>query len=752
MVDLPMPRVLGYCDDWSKAAGDTIRFRIASLTGARAYRAQLVRVISPDTGPDGPGLKTEDVAAPLNGAHEAAQRPIPCGSFVLVDRPDAVGGLTSFTVQALVQPMLRERPQQAIVSTLVEGSRKPGFALLQDERGALAIHFADGTRISTGEPMQLGRWHHVAASIDAARGEVFLRQTPLPARGFDRPAAIEAAGGASPGRLAPGAVRIGAVGREGPAPGRFASWLFNGKIEAPSLADRALTPDEIRACAAAGTTMPPAGSVRAAWDFTQDISTTRIIDLGPRKLHGVTVNAPKRAATGARWDGTEHDWRRAPAHYGAIHFHEDDLYDACWPDTLSWTIPAEQRSAIYALRLDTEGAPPFWITFFVRPPRGKANARAAFLASTATYSVYANYRARMMPSTVDLAFGALQQIDPTDMLTVVHPELGASTYDKHPDGSGVCHVSTLRPLVNVRPTGRLWNLQLDFCLIDWLEDQGFAYDVITDDDLHREGLSLLENYQVVMSGCHPEYWSPPMWDGLEAWLNRGGRFMYLGGNGFYWKVTYVESHPGLIELRRAEGGTRAWAEIPGEYLHASTGELGGLWRRNGRFPQRTGRRGLHRPGLRLRLLVRAHARERGSARRLDVRGRHRGATRRLWLRAWRRRRHGDRQRQHRARHARACAGGRILGRAFEGDEPRGRGDQFRLQRRLWRDMAGGARGHHLFRDAGRRGDVVHRIDQLCRQPGPQPLRERDLAPDGECPQPIPGFQAFRPPAALRRGF
>jgi N,N-dimethylformamidase len=324
--------------------------------------------------------------------------------------------------------------------------------------------------------------------------------------------------------------------------------------------------------------------LRAAWDFARDISTVHVRDAGPRALHGVTVNAPKRAVTGASWDGSAHDWRQTPRHYGAIHFHEDDLYDACWPDTLAWSIPADMRSGVYALRLDTDAAPPFWITFFVRPPRGKARARAAFLASTATYSVYANYRARMAPSTVDLAFGALQQIDSTDMLPAFHPELGASTYDKHPDGSGVCHVSRLRPMVNVRPTGRMWNLQIDLCLIDWLEAQGFDYDVITDDDLHREGLSLLEPYVAVMSGCHPEYWSGAMWDGLAAWLERGGRFMYPGGNGFYWKIDYPESHPGMIEVRRAEGGTRAWAELPGEYLHASTGELGGLWRRNGRTP------------------------------------------------------------------------------------------------------------------------------------------------------------------------
>jgi N,N-dimethylformamidase len=89
-----------------------------------------------------------------------------------------------------------------------------------------------------------------------------------------------------------------------------------------------------------------------------------------------------------------------------------------------------------------------------------------------------------------------------------------------------------------------------------------------------------------MSGCHPEYWSSQMLDGLEAYLQRGGRFMYLGGNGFYWRISYPEAHPGLIEVRRAEGGTRSWAETPGEHYHQSTGEYGGMWRRNGRPPNR----------------------------------------------------------------------------------------------------------------------------------------------------------------------
>jgi N,N-dimethylformamidase len=62
--------------------------------------------------------------------------------------------------------------------------------------------------------------------------------------------------------------------------------------------------------------------------------------------------------------------------------------------------------------------------------------------------------------------------------------------------------------------------------------------------------------------------------------------MYLGGNGFYWKIAHHPTRPGVIEVRRAEGGVRAWAADPGEYYHSFTGEYGGLWRRNDRAPQR----------------------------------------------------------------------------------------------------------------------------------------------------------------------
>ena len=89
-----------------------------------------------------------------------------------------------------------------------------------------------------------------------------------------------------------------------------------------------------------------------------------------------------------------------------------------------------------------------------------------------------------------------------------------------------------------------------------------------------------------MTGSHPEYHTPAMLDALEAYRDGGGRLMYLGGNGFYWKIALNPEQPGAVEIRRAEGGIRAWAAETGEYYNQFDGEYGGLWRRNGRPPQK----------------------------------------------------------------------------------------------------------------------------------------------------------------------
>ena len=119
----------------------------------------------------------------------------------------------------------------------------------------------------------------------------------------------------------------------------------------------------------------------------------------------------------------------------------------------------------------------------------------------------------------------------------------------------------------------------------WLEANGLGFDVATDEDLHRDGLERLAPYRVVLTGTHPEYWTEAMLDAAEAYLAQGGRFVYLGGNGFYWVTSFDPERPHVIEVRRSNG-SRAWSARPGEYRHSTTGEIGGLWRERGRAPQR----------------------------------------------------------------------------------------------------------------------------------------------------------------------
>ena len=98
--------------------------------------------------------------------------------------------------------------------------------------------------------------------------------------------------------------------------------------------------------------------------------------------------------------------------------------------------------------------------------------------------------------------------------------------------------------------------------------------------------------------------------------------MYLGGNGFYWRVALNPEFPGAVEIRRGETGIRAWAAEPGEYYNAFDGGYGGLWRNNGRSPAPRGS-GIHLTGRLSRHLLPAPAGFQRPPRRVDLRG-HRG--------------------------------------------------------------------------------------------------------------------------------
>ena len=63
----------------------------------------------------------------------------------------------------------------------------------------------------------------------------------------------------------------------------------------------------------------------------------------------------------------------------------------------------------------------------------------------------------------------------------------------------------------------LWQLNADLHLVDWLEQMGYDIDIHTDEDLQSEGVELLKQYQVVLTGHHPErYADQAQWQLIDS--------------------------------------------------------------------------------------------------------------------------------------------------------------------------------------------------------------------------------------------
>ena len=564
--------ITGYCDPLSVRPGGRLEFKVCCYD-AGTYQAEMVRLIGGDDSEGGIGVIEELLDASFTNEYPGRYQMIHRGSYGQVEIKSRLLELESITLQALIYPTLPGQQPQVIMG------QQGGFNLCLDKEGALAATLAGKILASTGKPVRRHQWLFVGVSYNGETGRLFLAQWPLAVSPGDRAISAKASLEVCAG--------VGETISSSEAPFLFASGgesnFFNGKIDRPRLAKRALSSAEMELLCAYEVPAGLASDVLGAWDFGSNITTDGFLDKSTTDLKGILFNLPTRGVTGHNWDGSEHNWRYAPEQYGAAHFHEDDLYDAGWKTDFSYAIPDDLPSGIYAARL-RHGEDLDRIPFFVLPPKGQATADAAFLVPTASYIAYANTRQRLQPN---LIFGSGLPERVNDAFLASHPEVGGSLYDLHQDRSGIHHSSRLRPVLNMKPgDNRPWGLPADLNVVAWLNAIDQKFDVITDEDLHSEGAELLKPYRCIITGSHPEYHSTAMLDGIGNYLDQGGRLMYLGGNGFYWRIGLRDDKLGVIEVRRAEDGTRAWMSPVGEYYQSFNGEYGGLWRRNGRPPNR----------------------------------------------------------------------------------------------------------------------------------------------------------------------
>ncbi len=539
----------GYTDRLSARPGEEIAFKVSSTEGGR-YRARLARSICADPNPAGMGITEEDASewfAPRDlPARHQAFFPGSYGHTEGVVTLPAQGGVS---LSATVQPTHLNGRDQAVLSC---GPLCMGI----DAGGCLFVAAGDG-RVTVGVPLPPHRWTRIEARLQD--GSATLVQTVL---GHHSRETHE-----QTGPLQCGAITA-PVGLAACLDGARARHFFNGKIEAPAIAG--------------------ADGMIAAWDLSASIPHSDVPAMTGPPLH--LVNFPTRAMTGSAWDASEMCWRHKPEHYGAIHFHEDDIYDFGWQTDFTLTVPQDMPSGVYVMHIEGDRGSDA-IPFYICPPKGMRRADLCVLIPTFTYVIYGNHA---RPDYDPAWQGRMRDWGAYPHNPAEYPDYGLSTYNTHSDGSGICHASHRRPLFNFRPgfltfgataCSGLRHFPADSHLISWLHAKGIGYDIITDHELHAEGAEVLAGYKAVTTTTHPEYHTAETLDALGDYRDAGGHLLYLGGNGFYWRIARHAENDSLLEIRRAEDGIRAWAAEPGEYYNAFDGTYGGLWRRSGRAPQ-----------------------------------------------------------------------------------------------------------------------------------------------------------------------
>lgn len=581
-------KLAAYANRLSARPGEVIQFHVSSATGA-PVATRVVHVACADPNPAIGGVRTQDVPVKIDEVRAPSAQRVPSGSYgriVGLGGKLGAGGVT--LVARVMRNALLDRREAFL--TLAPSSAPDGSASVTlgvDARGRLAA-WKGSDEVVTAEAMEEGQWYLIWATINSDGSVMIARQGVT--EGTAEGPVSSATGTLSKTDLtALDTLFIGAT-RDGDDTSRL-----NGRVEAPAIFAGVLAKVTEVQHALGGADQ---AGVVGRWDLSKEIPTDRIVDVGPNGLDGTLHNSPARGMTGSNWTGREMCWRHALGEYGATHFHSDDVDDCRWPVTHTLSVPTDMKSGQYALLLESGGQVEN-VPFFVVPPKGKTTARLAVLVSTFTYTVYGNHARPEFQldtewkdawRTQAKAWNAYPH-NPGD-----NEQFGLSTYNYHPDGSGISLASWHRPMLNVRvgyftyPNPEIRgsgqrHYPGDTHLTAWLDAKSIPYDIITDWELHHEGLDILKGYQVVTTGTHPEYHTREMLDALEAYKKEGGRFLYLGGNGFYWKIALNPARDGQIEIRRGEGGIRAWAAEPGEYYNQLDGEYGGLWRRNGRPPQ-----------------------------------------------------------------------------------------------------------------------------------------------------------------------
>jgi hypothetical protein len=234
-------------------------------------------------------------------------------------------------------------------------------------------------------------------------------------------------------------------------------------------------------------------------------------------------------------------------------------------------ITAPERTGLYYFHAKSESGEFFSFPLLVAPR--EPGAPVAVLASTNTWNAYnafggrSNYimAARMIDTPIVNAKSDLPRYKLSDYgewksaaefapLSFDRPE----PYNHVPEDVQCTDPIEGRQACHLAPA--------EWRLLGWLEREGVAHDLYADYQLH-DGTLDLDAYRVLILNTHPEYWSADAYRRVKRWVfERGGRLMYLGGNGINCAVEFVDDGTAMRCLNSWPAGceSRFHAQVESE--------------------------------------------------------------------------------------------------------------------------------------------------------------------------------------------
>ncbi|HZL86126.1 MAG TPA: LamG-like jellyroll fold domain-containing protein, partial [Candidatus Krumholzibacteria bacterium] len=171
----------GYADRLSVRPGEAIRFHVSNATGTEVAAPSVVRVISADPNPAGPGIRTVAVDAAVRTIAPCRPQSIAPGSYAVANLGTVLERLGSLTVIATICPTRIAGEDRPILTAFSKHGGGFGLAVAKDGCTSASIAGRDGAqvRISTGAPLLDGGWARVWMTWDATASRITVGQQPL---------------------------------------------------------------------------------------------------------------------------------------------------------------------------------------------------------------------------------------------------------------------------------------------------------------------------------------------------------------------------------------------------------------------------------------------------------------------------------------------------------------------------------------------------------------------------------------------